>query len=395
MRRLRDSFLIRFDYWLLGVYGVLLLPAFRAAHLPVRIDWLGISGAYWIGTAASSIFAAIALAAFGLPYEQVLGPALRRFRSHKGLLVIAATVAVVVGAAAGIWLGFVVTIDAVGIAEFLVRCRERQDTHASHILIPAAYFFCGLVPVFVLNHTIAGIENPERYDHLLSRLDWDLFKVNVSSMAHWSLQHLPHPVTGLLQIVYFSIFTWLGAALILLAVLRGGRYAVKLVRTILLCYAIALFVYFLVPAKGPYAICPTHMTRYPHSPTFWTQESLVWRANALWLHHLTPDVILVTAQDYFISFPSLHVALPIIVIWFLRPWKRVAYLFLSVYAVLLIPAILLLEWHYLVDFAGGLMAAALAISLSERISGAAERRRVASLGHYPAPIAESLPGAAG
>jgi hypothetical protein len=64
--------------------------------------------------------------------------------------------------------------------------------------------------------------------------------------------------------------------------------------------------------------------------------------------------------DYFIAFPSLHIALPVIVLWFMRRWKRIV-LCLVVYDIILIPAILLLEWHYVVDLLGGIALALIAI----------------------------------
>src|SRR5262249_33098434 len=67
--------------------------------------------------------------------------------------------------------------------------------------------------------------------------------------------------------------------------------------------------------------------------------------------------------DYFIAFPSLHAADPIIVFWFLRKWKRIAAV-LIIHDILLIPCILLLEWHYVVDLIGGVMIAGIAIWLN-------------------------------
>jgi hypothetical protein len=69
--------------------------------------------------------------------------------------------------------------------------------------------------------------------------------------------------------------------------------------------------------------------------------------------------------DYFVAFPCLHIAQPLIVIWFLRRWKRIV-IFLIAYDLLLIPSILLLEWHYVVDLIGGVAVASMAIWLNER-----------------------------
>lgn len=94
------------------------------------------------------------------------------------------------------------------------------------------------------------------------------------------------------------------------------------------------------------------------------------RARALYAHHLTPDMIAVSFKDYYIGFPSLHTALPIIGLWFIRPWKRLARPLSFLYVTLLLPAIILLGWHFLMDIAGGIATAFLAIFITHYISKA-------------------------
>ena len=55
-------------------------------------------------------------------------------------------------------------------------------------------------------------------------------------------------------------------------------------------------------------------------------------------------------------FPSMHVAHAAIAMWFCRRWTRISKLLL-IYNVVLVPVILLLEWHYLVDILGGILVA--------------------------------------
>jgi membrane-associated phospholipid phosphatase len=70
------------------------------------------------------------------------------------------------------------------------------------------------------------------------------------------------------------------------------------------------------------------------------------------------------STDYFIGFPCMHIAQPLIVMWFLRRWKRML-IVLCAYDALLIVSILLLEWHYLVDIIGGVLVAAISIAITE------------------------------
>ena len=57
----------------------------------------------------------------------------------------------------------------------------------------------------------------------------------------------------------------------------------------------------------------------------------------------------------------MHVALPLISIWFLREWRRVI-MILAVFDMLLVASILLLEWHYIIDLFAGVLVAALAVA---------------------------------
>ena len=59
----------------------------------------------------------------------------------------------------------------------------------------------------------------------------------------------------------------------------------------------------------------------------------------------------------------MHIVQPIIVLWFLRRWKRMV-IALAAYDLLLIVAVLMLEMHYVIDIIVGLLVAALAIALA-------------------------------
>lgn len=329
-------------------------------------------------------FVAIGLAVLGLPLRQTLIPFLARFREKKGRIVIALLLAALLVYFLGFWLGAIVTIDALGVTELLER-RKRILLDAIDIFVPAFYLFLGLILVFSFNHAIVGIRNPWTYDLFFQHLDRVLFHVNVTDIAHWSLSHLPIWFFNLFEITNYGLYSRLMAVLVFAALLRNQQFAVKYVPTLLICYAIALVVYSVLPAKGPYPICPIHFSSYPQSLlTFWTQGALVTRARMLWAHDLTSGVIAVNPADYYISLPSLHVALPIIAIWFARPWKRIALIKLAIYVLLLLPSVLLLEWHYLVDFFAGFATAFLAIWLAEKISGAGNRDEL--LDSTPVPI---------
>jgi hypothetical protein len=58
----------------------------------------------------------------------------------------------------------------------------------------------------------------------------------------------------------------------------------------------------------------------------------------------------------------MHIAQPLVVAWFLRRWKRMLAV-LAAYDVLLLAAIVLLEWHYVVDIIAGVLVACVAIAV--------------------------------
>jgi len=365
----RQIALTRFDYIYIGVLLLLLFPVYRLARLPFRIDLAGISEAYWGGTAVSAAFFAILLVLIGLPIDETLLPCLSRYREKKGRILIALVLMIWMAYVLGLWMGFVVSISALGVAELKDRRKGDFESALIDVFFPALYLFFVITLVYAFNHALAGIRYAGTYDGVFSHLDWLLFHVNVSHIAHWCLSHFPAWIFTLLELSYFGMYGRIGAVLILIALLGNQQYAVKYVRALLICYTIATAIFILCPVKGPYSICPVHLSSYPRwLPTFWTQETLLIKARALFAHHLTPDVSLTSIDDYYIGFPSLHTALPLIGIWFLRPWKRIAGVMLFLFLVLLVPALILLEWHYLVDVLGGVATAFLAIWITDRIS---------------------------
>jgi hypothetical protein len=70
-------------------------------------------------------------------------------------------------------------------------------------------------------------------------------------------------------------------------------------------------------------------------------------------------------EDYFIALPSMHLVQTLIALWFLRSRKRML-IAMIVFDVFLVPAILVLEQHYLVDLIAAVPVAALAIAISGR-----------------------------
>jgi hypothetical protein len=133
------------------------------------------------------------------------------------------------------------------------------------------------------------------------------------------------------------------------------------VGTILTAYYLALILFFLWPSQGPYYLCPQHFLDFPISlKAYAIQKASIANSQALWNHSRIRQI----STDYYIAFPCMHIAQPLIAMWFLRRWRRMV-IALAAYDALLLVAIVLLEWHYIVDVLAGILAAGVAIAMVE------------------------------
>lgn len=356
-----------FDYIFLASLWLLTYPVFKLARLPYAFDLKTLSAAYWAMSAQAALVAT-AIAILGLPLRETLLPFFDRLRRSRTLVLTLLAIAVLLGSVFGPVLGLIIFVDALGVAELSQFSEREFETRLLDILIPGIYLFLGLIAVFAFSHATAGIRYGGTYDEALNRLDRTIFGGHVSSIAHWGFHHLPTWVLASLDFCYLSLWTRFGAALILIALLGNRMDAVKFVRTVLICYTIALLIFATIPAKGPYSIDKSHELDYPQDlGSYSAQDILATRMKNLYAHNLSPGLREVGIADYYISFPSLHTAMPVIAIWSLRRWRRIQAIFALVYLLLLLPSLVFLEWHYFIDILGGWGVAILAICIAERV----------------------------
>jgi hypothetical protein len=140
----------------------------------------------------------------------------------------------------------------------------------------------------------------------------------------------------------------------------GRRESFRYVGTVLTAYVIALVLFYLWPTIGPFYTSPFQSLPRLQLATYDYQQNAVLKARLLTTSYKQFNVI---DADYFIAFPCMHIAQPLVVMWFLRRWKRITCA-LILYDVILVPAILLLEWHYLADLVGGILVAGAAIGIA-------------------------------
>ena len=347
---------------------IVIVPAFIALRLPLSVNWERLVMIYWVGLSLHSIVFAAVLLIIGFPLAQSVGPVWSHYKKQKPRFAFFVLFAIAILLEFGPITGLVLMVIAVILGEIVDRTQGDLNAIAKllkPIVLPSIYLFFGLVMVFAYNDVIASIRNPSAFDWLYLKLDsYLLAGSSVSAMAH-SLLHKA-PATGVLsELVYYGMFNQIGAALIIVAVCMGWKESLRYVGTLLTAYYFGLVLFLFWPSMGPFFTCRDHFADFPQSlRTYGAQFGMVVKAHILFSNRSLSQV----DSDYFIAFPCLHIAQPLIVMWFLRRWKRIV-IFLIAYDTLLTPAIILLEWHYVVDLVGGVVVACLAIWLNERRAG--------------------------
>src|SRR5579864_3879202 len=303
-------------YWIGLLLSLILVPVLRFENLPLKFDWITLGVAYWILLAAQSIFAAVLLCLIGLPREQVINPFLARYRANPLRIIPLLLFSAILVWSTGWLRALVLTVDAVAVLELVNQRKAIELRHgAIAVLTPAAYLFFGFLMVLAYNNVIVSVRNNFATDPALAAIDhWLLRGHSVSELCPWALQALPLGFFKALEFIYFGMFLQIGATLIFLALNEGKMRALQFVGTILLSYYLALIIFYIWPAQGPYTLCPAHFSRFPRDLQSYTiQATLIPHALALF-HHAHINRI---STDYFIAFPCMHIVQPMIVLWFL------------------------------------------------------------------------------
>jgi hypothetical protein len=302
-----------------------LVPVFHHVGLKPQFAWSDNLEAFWIGLGGLAILLSLFLYALQFPKE--IGSITRKF----------------------------MTMHAAdqSIARML-----------KAVILGASYLFVGLTLVSAYNDAIVSVRFFGKYDPLALRVDsWLLGGSSVSGISHWAVQHVPLFVFTLADHIYFAMFTLVGACFVLLAAKKGTTTALRYIGTLLTAYYFALLIFFIMPIEGPFFTCPDHFAVFPKTLTVYgVQKSSLAILGQLSRHAPIGRI----GFDYWIGFPSLHIAEPIIALWYLRKWKRIATL-LVVFEIFLAPSILLLEQHYLVDLLGGIIMAVVAILIVDGV----------------------------
>lgn len=360
--RLSNGTLMRrrnLHYWVTLFLLAALIPVLRSQRLPVRFDWIRVSVAYWLILGVQSVFLAVLLALIG--GWQILSPLIHRYRRNWPRLPAVLVYFAVLAWATSVTKSLVLSVVTVALLELYERKGSRDLSRtAAAVWLPAAYLFLGFLLVLAYNSAIVSVRYAFSTDPALAEIDrWLLHGHAVWELTHWGLRVFPLSFFKFLEFIYFGMFPQIGAAILLVALSDGRARALLFVGTVLLSYDFALALFYIWPALGPFTVCPDHFSRFPTSLAAYTiQKTLMVHAVALY-HH---DPVRRIPIDYFIALPSMHIVQPLIVIWFLRRWKRMVWA-LAIYDVVLVAAILFLEMHYVIDLIVGILVAALSIAI--------------------------------
>jgi len=331
----------------------------KLAHVPIRFNWTEFVLAYWIDIASTAIFAAALLYVVQRP--ETLKACWHRYCAQPARFLIIGIVSAWLIARLEVLTGLKMTVVAIVIAEFFDVLKFEPPLVSRSLLnflLPAAYFFFGVVLVLGYNALILSV-SPISYDETLLKIDrWFLAGSSVSELSRLASVTLPSFFFTIFDWLYLAMFNELGAALVLVALIRGYKEACRYVGALLMAYYVALLIFYLYPTLSPYFLCPDHWSHLPA-----TNASIIQRIFVARMPTLRSAFDLNVEADYNIAFPCMHIALAVIAWWFCREWKRIARI-LFVYNLALVPAILLLEWHYLVDVLGGIAVALLSIAVT-------------------------------
>ncbi len=366
-----------FGFVVVALLFLALIPLFRWAAIPFdfRVSEF-ISRYLAVGVAASSWAAVLAAVQFPNRY---LVAAWVRYRNDPVRSLIFLCLVCLLLAIYPLAVGLLFSVAALAILE--LHERDLLFGALGRLIFPAVYFFVGLVTVFAFNVLAVTIRFKPNYNNLLERADRVLLLGHsVQQLAHTFSAAVPSWVTWLLQVSYFGLFSQIGAALILCGLGCERRLAVRFVSTILLAYVISLSIFFAFPTHSPYYECKTHAQSSLPRNVLHIQAVLMGRAQAR-----AAGEHFEIQPEYYIAFPCMHLAQPLIVLWFVRRWRRIFWV-LAAADLVLMPAIVLLEWHYVTDLLGGILVAALAIALSEYLNRPkADREQRRNTAHDPRP----------
>ena len=163
---------------------------------------------------------------------------------------------------------------------------------------------------------------------------------------------------------------FIGIPLAIFVLHSSGGEPRTFIRALFSCYFVALLIFLLFPTIGPTLADPNlFSTAYEHTQTYALTRLMAAEYTAL------QGSGVLSGLGYFVALPSLHVAVAVLVQVFLYRSRVHFWLFLPI-NLLVVPATIVLGYHYLLDVPAGVLLASaiLAMPARNRARGLPRRR---------------------
>ena len=172
--------------------------------------------------------------------------------------------------------------------------------------------------------------NPHLADPFLSRLD----AMMLGNQACFLLEPWIRPwITDFLNAVYFSHLLFFPGVALYFYLIREEKIFRRLMMGYLTIMLMGIISYILLPAVGPEKYFAGHYTRDLHG-------ELISRS---------VDYIIGIGRVSHDCFPSLHVGIPLLLSFYLRDYRRKAFVPMLIYVLLMCFATIYLRYHYFID----------------------------------------------
>ncbi|NOG46575.1 MAG: phosphatase PAP2 family protein [Calditrichaeota bacterium] len=191
--------------------------------------------------------------------------------------------------------------------------------------------------------------NANRYDLLMSEIDFSMFGVNPTV---W-LESFTFP--ALTEILYLCYFIYFPMPFIILIWLYKKNMLVELESTIFaffVCYYGAYVMYFFIPVMGP---------------RFFLADIQTIELNGLLFSSAIKNLILALEPNKLDAFPSLHAAIVMVTMLAANKYNKKIFNILLPLAIAIIFSLTYLRYHYVIDIIAGLAWAVFSWFLAKKI----------------------------
>jgi len=242
-----------------------------------------------------------------------------------------------------------------------------------YLLFVCLCLMVGYTVVRNLNYIALSLALNHLKDSKLYALDmavYGFFQYNFSSYDGIFPLIKSKTIFNIFQNAYFILFFEM-YIVVFINIVNKERL-LNFVSALFSCYLIGILLFVIYPAVGPYVCYPDSFAPpYRDSLTYKAMQGIVSGFNAVKNSTSPTDDI-----GYFVSFPSLHAAIAIILQYFMSDIRLHFWIFLPINCLVILSTVYL-GFHYLIDIPAGIILALFTLALFRvlRPSGAEARTK--------------------